>query len=275
MSNATTMKFALARRPAPPLGLTLLSSLALALTAAWSPCATADIRFEERGSRFSLDVRNEPIAKVMDSLAERFNFRVDGYPSHWSKEPMNFSATGDLERVLRSLLKDTSHVFEYRTDRETQVTRIASLKLLNEGVEGYVSTQEPSATDFELSEEPVPSDEPSWQEPEQNPESARFDSDEQTVENEYDESDSSANAVTATAPRTSSLSRSLEARARQSSAAASGNAAALNNGNRNSNGGSNNSVDPAMPNADMRALTQKALEDVKGLAEALRKAEGK
>lgn len=240
---------------------------AATLAAICSSATLADIRFEDRGKRFSLDVRDEPIAEVMDSLSERFDFKVDGYPEHWSKDPMNFSATGDLERVLRSLLKDTSHVFEYHTDPETRETRIAALKLLNEGVAGFVanrpaqansitnSTTEPGITRGTGSRQPGRlADRPTGF---NQTTSGATETDGRTP----------AAGATASAP-VSGLSASLAARARQSTATASQTAS-------NSGKAPAAPAEPGVPNADMQALTQKALKDVQGLAEALKKAEGK
>jgi|GEM_PF-3846833 len=253
-------------------------SLACGLTAAWMPFASADITFEDRGERFSLDVREEPIADVMDKLSDRFDFDVDGYPEHWSDEPMNFSATGDLERVLRSLLKDTSHVFEYHTDLETRKTRIAKLKLLNEGVEGFIATQSGNNSSPDT---PVTGNVAG------NKARVARDSADAIIAARRDAlagdlpADAAESGATQSngpiggpvvAGRTSGLSQTLEARARQASGTApeapSGTAAVTPN--------TGNSGNPAtnVSQAEMQALTQRALQDVKGLAEALRKAEG-
>lgn len=258
-------------------------SLVCGLTAAWVPLASADITFEDRGERFSLDVRDEPIADVMDKLSERFDFDVDGYPEHWSDDPMSFSATGDLERVLRSLLKDTSHVFEYHTDLETRKTRIAGLKLLNEGVEGFVPTQQGNNSS---PDSPVAGSKASVSSVYGTKRSAgaATSATRDGLAGDLPGADPNSGAAQGNGPtggpvvaaRTSGLSQSLEARARQASGTApeapSGTAGVTPNA-----GTSPNSGNPAtnISEADMQALTQRALQDVKGLAEALRKAEGK
>lgn len=248
-----------------------------------SVCATlcfasahAEIRFETKADsrssanktseRFSLDVRDETITDVVDELAERYEFEVDGYPDHWSKEPMSFSATGDLERVLRSLLKDTSHVFEYHTNVETKETRIAKLKLLNEGVQGFIANTPTAKTTISNDGGVVT----------QGTGNRRPGSLSDRVSNGLLQGQDAANTTTTSATATNStsappaqvsgISRTLEQRARQSSGAdtaASGSSAAAPSA----------PIDPSAPNADMQALTQKALQDVRGLAEALRKAE--
>ncbi len=240
--------------------------------------SSADIRIEDRdssskaGERFSLDVRDEPIAAVMDKLAERFDFEVDGYPEHWSSEPMNFSATGDLERVLRSLLKDTSHVFEYHSFPETNETRIVKLNLLNEGVDGImVTTPQQQTTLIDDGSVTIPGT------GDRRPGSLS-DRVSSAASQDLNIDATAASSAGATAPNTtpnagaapaaqvSGLSRSLEQRARQSSSTQA------------DAGGSTNAttpapVDPSAPSPEMRALTQKALQDVRGLAEALRNAE--
>jgi len=247
----------------------------IALTALCSTGAFADISIEDRnGARFSLDVRDEPIAKVMDKLAERFDFSVDGYPEHWSDDPMNFSATGDLERVLRSLLKDTSHVFEYHTNADTNTTRIAALKLLNEGVAGFMANQ-PSPANT-LPDSPSQSGvTPGTGNRQPGRLADRASRQERAEREERDLALDSAEAGAANtaaanqgpAAGVSGLSASLAARARQSSATPTPTTSSAPPVAA--------PVDPSVPNADMQALTQKALQDVQGLAEALKRAEGK
>ena len=234
--------------------------------------AYADISFEDRSSgeragteqRFALDVRNESIAKVIDTLSERYNFSVDGYPEHWSKDPMSFTATGDLERVLRSLLKDTSHVFEYHTDLATKETRIAGLKLLNEGVEGFAASNQPQRTTLTNNGGTITRGSGTRQ---PGRLADRIPADSQNLD--IDLPTGSAGSTPAATPpvQVSGLSRSLEQRARQ----ATGNTGPGSTANTPK--ATPAPIDPSVPNADMQALTQKALKDVKGLAEALRKAE--
>ncbi len=253
----------------------LLSCALLAgLLSVTTSMAHADISFEDKSrgeqagteQRFALDVRNEPIAKVVDALSERYDFTVDGYPEHWSKDPMSFSATGDLERVLRSLLKDTSHVFEYHTDRTTKETRIAALKLLNEGVEGFMASSQPQETTLTDNGGTITQGSGNRQpgrladRSSTNPEG--FDLDLPTGSG-----DSPASTPTAPPVQVSGISRSLEQRARQSASTGTASQGA------DSTRAIPAPIDPSVPNADMQALTQKALQDVKGLAEALRKAE--
>lgn len=247
---------------------TALASLIGLCASLWTLTATADIRFEDksegRGERFSLDVRNEPIAKVIDRLSERYDFAVDGYPEHWSKDPMNFSATGDLERVLRSLLKDTSHVFEYHTNLQTQETRIAALKLLNEGVEGFVASSPRPRTTFTDEGNAITRGSG-------NRRPGQLADRVTANQSSGDQAQSSSNATpnSATPPvQVSGLSRSLEQRARQSAAATANPGTA-----EPASKATPAPADPSVPNADMQALTRKALQDVQGLAEALRKAE--
>jgi len=258
------------------------------LSALCGPLVSADITFEARGEegrgeRFSLDVRDEPIAKVMDKLAERFDFEVDGYPEHWSDEPMSFSATGNLERVLRSLLKDTSHVFEYHTDTKTKTTRIAGLKLLNEGVDGFVTTTTKSSSNSAPNSPRPPAvagsigNERTSTEALASPRAGstnNFSNGSAESTNAIDGSEGNRSATrTASAP-VSGLSRSLETRARQSSSAT---AAANSTASNSAASPATSQGNPAanISDADMQALTQRALQDVQGLAEALRKAEGK
>jgi len=240
--------------------------------------SSADIRIEDKdsssssGERFALDVRDEPIADVMDKLAERFDFEVDGYPEHWSADPMNFSATGDLERVLRSLLKDTSHVLEYHTNRDTNETRIAKLKLLNEGVDGFMATTPKQQTTL-LNDGGVITQGTGDRRPGSLSDRVSSTTD-QGLGIDTNTAGTTAGTNTPNAPnaaaaapaQVSGLSRSLEQRARQSA------------GTQADAGGSSSSapatpIDPGAPSDEMRALTQKALQDVQGLAEALRKAE--
>lgn len=252
---------------------TVTLGLALGLTLAWAPVASAEIRFEERGKRFSLDVRNEPIADVMDELSERFEFTVDGYPEHWSDDPMSFSATGDLERVLRSLLKDTSHVFEYHTDLETNVTRIAALKLLNEGVEGFMANS-PNRT-ASASSSTSGSSRPQSGSPARNSAGGykipQVGNGQQQLDRDLAVDGSTQGpsnpGIAANQPRASGLSQTLEARARQASGSTGASSSAPT--------ASASSTTPGAPSAEMQALTRQALKDVQGLAEALRKAEGK
>lgn len=245
---------------------------ALTITAVCSAAAQAEIRYEDRETRFSLDVRDETIANVMDSLSERFDFKVDGYPEHWSDDPINFSATGDLERVLRSLLKDTSHVVEYHTNPETRETHIAALKLLNEGVANPMananSPANPSATG----------------ETKDNGRLGHLDDRATNTDRDFatgagnngagnSAAGNAASAASAAsnsrgAAPTSNLSSSLAARARQSTGTA-----AASTGSKTAS--STAAPIPGQPSAEMQALTQKALQDVKGLADALRQAEGK
>ena len=248
-----------------PLALFIAAGVLTSGATLWAPVASADITFEDKGTRFSVEVSDEPIAEVMDELSERFDFSVDGYPSNWSKEPMNFHATGNLERVLRALLKDTSHVFEYRTDLETKVTRITAIKLLNEGEAGFVAA--PLRTS--------PSNGVSQNNNSQNPGAInrsrapsgainrRSSNGGQSRLNEPDLPIDAANrsgsnaSVSANTPG-SGLSQSLEARARQANP---------------TDNSASQATSPAAVNPDMQALTQKAMQDVQGLAEALRKAE--
>ena len=234
--------------------------------------ANAEIRFEnksdepeDRGARFALDVRNEPIAKVMDALAERYDFSVDGYPEHWSDDPMSFSATGDLERVLRALLKDTSHVFEYHTDLETRETRIARLNLLNEGVAGFVATS------------PVQSADPAMGPKRSNRKRGSL-ADRANPDrlNGYPGAAEPLDIETEQQPRTrpaptqvSGISSTLEQRARLSG----GLSPKPNSNPSSSTNSAAADVEAGVPNADMQALTQKALQDVRGLADALKSAE--
>jgi len=263
--------------------LAAASTLVCGLSMVWAPMASADITFEDRGARFSVDVRDEPIADVMDELSERFDFKVDGYPEHWSDEPMSFSATGDLERVLRSLLKDTSHVFEYHTDLDTRETRIASLKLLNEGVEGFVPALTSANNTPKESSSSSNGANPTYGTERSG--TATIGADPLTGDLPVDATDpatssaaranGSGNGLTFNAPA-SGLSQTLEARARQSSGTAfeASDSVASSTPSRTTPGNSSN---PAtnVSEAEMRALTQRALQDVKGLADALRKAEGK
>ncbi len=253
------------------------------------PTASADIVFEDRGDRFSLDVRDEAIADVMDELAERFDFDVDGYPEHWSDEPMSFSATGDLERVLRSLLKDTSHVFEYRTDLETNTTRITSLKLLNEGVDGFVAN--PSGAP-DSPKAPGAAGANGASSERSGVASLGQSRDSQGADLPTDARDSASGASpagssAASAPNVSGLSQSLASRARQASgnaapaptpdSATNTSSAPASSSSASSSASSSTSTNNPATNvseAEMRALTQRALKDVQGLADALRKAEG-
>lgn len=252
---------------------TKLAALTVAILCA-SGGAQAEIRYEDKDNRFSLDVRDEPISKVMDSLAERFDFNVDGYPEHWSDDPMNFSATGDLERVLRSLLKDTSHVFEYHTDADTRETRIAALKLLNEGVEGFVANSR--SNENSLSNSPTSPGVTAGTEGRRpgrlGDRANNTDRDFATGGNDLGAGNAAtAGGTAAAAAPVSGLSASLAARARQSSGTTSASNSASNGG---STAAVNTAPTPGVPNAEMQALTQKALQDVQGLAEALRQAEG-
>jgi len=263
--------------------LSTAAALLSGVTTICAPVALADITFEDRGERFSLDVRDEPIADVMDKLSERFDFKVDGYPEHWSDEPMSFSATGDLERVLRSLLKDTSHVFEYHTDAKTRTTRIASLKLLNEGVEGFVPSQISSNGTADSPTAPgaptnnygrAGSGNPTLASPrdtglDDNLQNGDLPTNPASAASTQNNGPGNAAGIGST--RSSGLSQTLEARARQSS----GTATASTSGS-TSAGATSNSNNPAtgVSDADMQALTQRALQDVQGLADALRKAEG-
>ena len=258
-------------------------TLGLICGLAGAPGALADINIEDRtkegrAERFSLDVRDEPIDKVMDELAEHFNFDVDGYPDHWSKDPMSFSATGDLERVLRSLLKDTSHVFEYRTDLKTNKTRITSLKLLNEGIEGIITNPPTSKTQAASLNAKRQADGSGLKGGNQR---ERLSAEGNSLElrdadiasssstNNDSANSNGRNLSGAGTPRVSGLSKSLEARARQSSALANTPSSA------STTQATTGSPATSVSDADMQALTQKALQDVQGLAEALRKAEGK
>lgn len=263
-------------RPISRWGLTLASGLVWLLS---TVSVSASIEFEDRGGeRFSLDVRDEPINKVMDKLAERFDFQVDGYPKHWSDDPINFSATGDLERVLSSLLKDTSHVFEYHSSPDTNTTRIGALKLLNDGQAG-IFTPSPRANGQPNSPRPSASTVGSERISggvsainrsrgnERNPDQSNL---------EPEETDASQPSSRVKAPVASGLSRSLEARARQSSGNPPSNAGNPTNPASQTTASTSptGSTPTGVSSAEMQALTQKALQDVRGLADALRKAEG-
>ena len=249
---------------------TLLAGL-LTMTAA---SVLADITFENKtvgqgeDQRFSLHVRNEPIAKVIDTLAERYDFAIDGYPEHWSKDPMNFSATGDLERVLRSLLKDTSHVLEYHTDSVTQKPRIAGLKLLNEGEEGFMVLGQPQPRTITDNGGTVTQGSGNRR-PGRLADRFQSEARNRGTDSSTGSEPSAPSAEESVVPpaQFSGLSRSLEQRARQS--AGTDTAASGAQGDKATPA----PADPGAPNADMQALTQKALQDVKGLADALRKAE--
>ena len=266
-------------RPSSRLGLTLVSGLVWLLSAV---SVSASIEFEDRGGeRFSLDVRDEPITKVMDKLAERFDFDVDGYPTHWSDDPINFSATGDLERVLSSLLKDTSHVFEYHSFPDTNTTRIGGLKLLNDSKAGIFT---PSRQANSQPNSPTNPDKIRGSERisggvstinrtggnERNP------VDDNQTDPESDALDASQPSNRVNTPVASVLSRSLEARARQSSGDLPASASNPTNPGSQTTASTNpgSSTPTGVSSAEMQALTQKALQDVRGLADALRKAEG-
>ena len=91
-----------------------------------------------------------------------------------------------------------------------------------------------------------------------------------------EETDASQPSSRVKAPVASGLSRSLEARARQSSGNPPSNAGNPTNPASQTTASTSptGSTPTGVSSAEMQALTQKALQDVRGLADALRKAEG-
>ena len=220
----------------------------------------ADIDITQEGDRVEVEIQDEPIATIMAELADRFDFVVEGAPAHWSDEPLSFSAAGDLEAVLNTILSDTSHVYGYQTKTVGGPAYIASVKLLNIGKPGPMfESQAPSpqqeitnSTDTEL---------PRGQLPRRSASNTQLTNAANTADGgeaedkEYQEPEADTNNDALATTRGSSLSQSLEQRARQTTGQA----------------GTGSAVSSA--NADMQALTRKALQDVQGLADALRKAD--
>ena len=224
----------------------------------------ADIDITQEGDRVEVEIQDEPIATIMAELADRFDFVVEGAPAHWSDEPLSFSAAGDLEAVLNTILSDTSHVYGYQTKTVGGPAYIASVKLLNIGKPGPMfESQAPSpqqeitnATDAELPRGQLPRRSASNTQLTNAANNAANSANSGEAEDEeYQEPEADTNNEALATTRGSSLSQSLEQRARQTTGQA----------------GTGSAVSSA--NADMQALTRKALQDVQGLADALRKAD--
>jgi hypothetical protein len=228
----------------------------------------ADIDISEDASIVRLDAKDEALADILSALAERFNFNIQGEPKHWSGKAEDFQASGELEDVLSSLLKDTSHVFAYHTDPQTRTTRIAALKLLNRGVAGFASNPVPN-TPIHTSAPPAAD---GWQHDGAIGADglALSDAELADLRPDYDADVTSkpARRNTSTGPQ-SQLSQSLEQRARLTV----GSTAGATNLAGNTSGGVASAPRAGQANPDMQALTQKALQGVQDLAKALRQAE--
>ncbi len=228
----------------------------------------ADIEISEDASGVRLDVKDEALTDILSALAERFNFDIQGEPKHWSGKAEDFQASGELEDVLSSLLKDTSHVFAYHTDLQTKITRIAALKLLNRGVAGFASNPVPN-TPIDASGPPAAD---GWQHDDAvgADGSAVTDAELAGLIPDYDAdlADEGARRNTRAGPQ-SQLSQSLEQRARLSVSTTAG----TGNLSGNTGGGVARAPRAGQANPDMQALTQKALQGVQDLAKALRQAE--
>jgi len=221
----------------------------------------ADIRIEQDEGVVQLSIEDETMASIVAELADHFDFSVDGDPAHWTDERLSFTASGDLETVLNRVLADTSHVYGYTNEVVGGPVRIASVKLLNIGSPGpmfetQISSQGPKA---HVLPDPLPRAQlPGGSQGRQTLTDAADRGGQRTTDNqaEQDEEDiDDENTRQIANARSSSLSQSLEQRARQATGQPSG----VN--------------PPSSTNADIQSLTQKALQDVQNLADALRNAE--
>ena len=216
----------------------------------------ADIRIEQDDGVVQLSIEDETMASIVAELADHFDFSVDGDPTHWTDERLSFTASGNLETVLNRVLADTSHVYGYTNEVIGGPVRIASVKLLNIGSPGpmfdpQISSQGPTK---DVLRDPLPR----GQLPGRSRDGLTL-TDEadqaggQTANNPTEQDDENSTQVANTG--SSSLSQTLEQRARQATGQADG------------------LSPPSSANTDIQSLTQKALQDVQNLADALRNAE--
>ena len=219
--------------------------------------ASAEIEIDQNDDQVELEITDESMANIVAELARHFDFTIEGNPENWTDEPLSFSESGDLETVLDRVLADTNHVYGYKSEIAGGPARIASVTLLNLGSSGPMFESQPvqgpevDSHGGDVAELPAaklpgnrgPNRQPATPSDRNLTEAA----DSNTAPAEEDDT-----AVAST--RSSNLSQSLEQRARQ----------ATGQPNEASGGG----------NADIQSLTQKALQDVQNLADALRSAEG-
>lgn len=219
--------------------------------------AGAEINITQEDDQVQVEIKDEPIKEIVAKLAEHFNFAVEGEPTHWSDEALSFDTSGDLESVLNTILADTSHVYGYQTKAVGGPAHIASVKLLNIGIPGPMFESKPAN---QGPQDTVNGSQSAGLPPGDLPranrsltEAADRRSTTSDGADEEDQSvDSNADNPRVASSRGSSLSQSLEQRARQ----ATGEPSSV---------GATSAAD-----ADIRSLTQRALQDVQNLADALR-----
>lgn len=99
------------------------------------------------GADLSVEAKDATLGEILDALAVRFEFRVDGAAAGRGRSTTSGRWTGSLDHVLGRLLKSTGHVVVHDDKAPGGISRVLVLDRAPVGVAGATQAPDHPGTD--------------------------------------------------------------------------------------------------------------------------------